>query len=63
MLMDMTVRDFLKLASNSPAPGGGVCHPCQEPRCGLVCMVARLSEKQPIPDGVEETGCFSKGRN
>lgn len=57
MLMDMTVRDFLKeLASNSPAPGGGsVSALAGSLGAALVCMVARLSEKQPIPDGVEET--------
>ena len=57
MLMDMTVRDFLKeLASNSPAPGGGsVSALAGSLAAALVCMVARLSEKQPIPDGVEET--------
>ena len=57
MLMDMTVRDFLKeLASNSPAPGGGsVSALAGSLGAALVCMVARLSEKQPIPDGVEKT--------
>jgi len=57
MLMDMTVRDFLKeLASNSPAPGGGsVSALAGSLAAALVSMVARLSEKQPIPDGVEET--------
>jgi len=57
MLMDMTVRDFLKeLASNSPAPGGGsVSALAGSLAAALVSMVARLSEKQPIPDGVEKT--------
>ncbi|MGI5926553.1 MAG: cyclodeaminase/cyclohydrolase family protein [Thermacetogeniaceae bacterium] len=55
--MDMTVRDFLKeLASNSPAPGGGsVSALAGSLAAALVSMVARLSEKQPIPDGVEKT--------
>lgn len=57
MLMDMTVRDFLKeLASNSPAPGGGsVSALAGSLAAALVSMVARLSEKQPIADGVEKT--------
>lgn len=56
MLMDMPVRDFLKeLASSSPAPGGGsVSALAGSLSAALVSMVARLSEKQLIPDEAEE---------
>jgi formiminotetrahydrofolate cyclodeaminase len=62
MLIDMDVKDFLKeLASNSPAPGGGsVSALAGSLAAALVSMVARLSEKQTLPEGVEETTAVLK---